>query len=131
MRQFLEKLMKNYPKNIKLFWENFEIIRRNYKIYFNIFKQSILDFFWKLPVFVCSFPDYQDVKALQGPFANKMFTSVYAASAGEQFNKEILKTMLLWTSRSVQGTKENCYFGLQVSVLNPNSLCTPYASTCP
>ncbi len=30
--QFLEKLVKNYPKNRKLFWENFEIIWKNYKI---------------------------------------------------------------------------------------------------
>ncbi len=29
------------------------------------------------------------------------------------------------------GTKENYYFGLQVSVPNPNSLCNPYASACP
>ncbi len=37
--------------------------------------------------------------------------------------------MLLWTSRSKHmGTKENCYFGLQVSVPNLNSLCTPYTS---
>ncbi len=33
--------------------------------------------------------------------------------------------MLLWTSRSVWGTKENCYFGLQVSVPNRNSPCAP------
>ncbi len=49
----------------------------------------------------------------------------------KKINKKTLKTTLLWTSRSVQGTKENCYFGLQVSVSNPNFLCTPYASTCP
>ncbi len=30
-------------------------------------------------IFVCSFPDFQDVKALQGMFANKMFASVNAA----------------------------------------------------
>ncbi len=41
------------------------------------------------------------------------------------------KNILLWTSRSVWVTKENCYFGLQVSVSNPNSLCIPNASTCP
>ncbi len=29
------------------------------------------------------------------------------------------------------GHKENCYFGLQVSVPNPNSLSAPYASTRP
>ncbi len=40
---------------------------------------------------------------------------------GWKKNEKILKTTLLWTSRSVQATKENCYFGLQVSVLNPNS----------
>ncbi len=39
LRQFLEKLMKNYPKYRKLFWENFEIIWRNYTI--------ILGTFWK------------------------------------------------------------------------------------
>ncbi len=33
-------------------------------------------------MFVYSFPDSQDVKALQGPFANKMFASVYAALNG-------------------------------------------------
>ncbi len=49
----------------------------------------------------------------------------------QKTSKKILKTTLLWTSRSIQGTKEKCYSGLQVSVLNPNSLCTPYASTCP
>ncbi len=37
----------------------------------------------------------------------------------------------LWTSRSVWGTKENCYSGLPVSVSNRNSLCSPYTSTCP
>ncbi len=40
LRQFLEKFVKNYPKNKKLFWENFEIICRNYKI-------IILGTFWK------------------------------------------------------------------------------------
>ncbi len=40
LHQFLEKLVKNYPKNMKLFWENFKIIRRNYKI-------IILETFWK------------------------------------------------------------------------------------
>ncbi len=30
LRQFLEKLVKNYPKKMKLFKENFEIIWRNY-----------------------------------------------------------------------------------------------------
>ncbi len=30
--QFLEKLVIIYPKNVKLFWENFGIIWRNYKI---------------------------------------------------------------------------------------------------
>ncbi len=30
-------------------------------------------------MFVCSFPDSQDVKPLQGPLVNKMFTSVYTA----------------------------------------------------
>ncbi len=30
-------------------------------------------------MFICSFPESQDVKALQGPFTNKMFASVYAA----------------------------------------------------
>ncbi len=30
-------------------------------------------------MFVCSFLDSQDVKVLQGPFANKMFASVHAA----------------------------------------------------
>ncbi len=50
-------------------------------------------------------------------------------SLKEKFlNKKILKTTLLWTSRSIWGTKENCYFGLQVSVPNQNSLCVPYAS---
>ncbi len=29
-------------------------------------------------IFICSFPDPQDVEAVQGPFANKMFASVYA-----------------------------------------------------
>ncbi len=29
--QFLEKLAKNYPKNMKLFRENFRKIRENYK----------------------------------------------------------------------------------------------------
>ncbi len=37
---FSEKLVKNYPKNMKLFWENFGIIWRNYKI-------IILGTFWK------------------------------------------------------------------------------------
>ncbi len=46
-----------------------------------------------------------------------------------KINKKILKTTLLLTSDT--GTKENCYFSLQVSVPNPNSLCTTYASTCP
>ncbi len=40
LRQFLGKLVKNYPKNRKLLWENFEIIWRNYKI-------IILGTFWK------------------------------------------------------------------------------------
>ncbi len=40
LRQFLEKLVKNYPKNMKLFRENSEIIWRNYKI-------IILGTFWK------------------------------------------------------------------------------------
>ncbi len=40
LRQFLEKLAKNYPKSMKLFWEYFEIIWRNYKI-------IILGTFWK------------------------------------------------------------------------------------
>ncbi len=43
----------------------------------------------------------------------------------KKINKKILKTTLLWTSRSIWDTKENCYFGLQVSVPNPNSLCAP------
>ncbi len=30
--QFLEKIVKNYPRNMQLVWENFEIICRNYKI---------------------------------------------------------------------------------------------------
>ncbi len=34
-------------------------------------------------------------------------------------------------SRSVRVTKENCYFGLQISVPNPNSLCISCISTCP
>ncbi len=38
--QFLEKLVKNYPKNVKLFWENFGIIWKNYKI-------IILETFWE------------------------------------------------------------------------------------
>ncbi len=50
---------------------------------------------------------------------------------GQKINKKILKTTLLWTSRSVWGTMENSYFGLPVSVPIPNSLRAPYASTCP
>ncbi len=58
----------------------------------------------------------QDVKRKYGCYQKKI-------------NKKFLKTMLLRTSRSVEGgTKENCYFGLQVSVPNPNFLCIPYAS---
>ncbi len=38
--QFLEKLVKNYPKNMKLFWKNFGIVWRSYKI-------IILGIFWK------------------------------------------------------------------------------------
>ncbi len=40
LRPFLEKLAKNYPKNRKLFWENFEIIWRNEKM-------IILGTFWE------------------------------------------------------------------------------------
>ncbi len=47
-----------------------------------------------------------------------------------KINLKILKTTLLRTSRNIQNTKENCYFGSQVSVPNPNSLCAPYTSTC-
>ncbi len=32
LSQFLQKLLKNYPKNVKFLWENFGIIWRNYKI---------------------------------------------------------------------------------------------------
>ncbi len=47
LRQFLEKLVKNYLKNKKLFWENFEIIWRNYKI-------IIFGTFWKfLGKYIC------------------------------------------------------------------------------
>ncbi len=55
----------------------------------------------------------------------------FVASGHKYKNKKIIKTTVLWTSRSARGTKENCYFGLQVSVPNPNSLCATYASTCP
>ncbi len=48
-------------------------------------------------------------------------------------NKKILKTKLLWTSRSVWDTKKAFYFGWQFFVPNPNSLWAHYASasTCP
>ncbi len=47
LHKFLEKFVKNYPKNKKLFWENFEMIWRNYKI-------IILGTFWKfLGKYVC------------------------------------------------------------------------------
>ncbi len=39
--------------------------------------------------------------------------------------KKSLKTMVLWTSRSVQGIKGSYYFGLQVFVPNPNILFAP------
>ncbi len=55
---------------------------------------------------------------------------VYIVTARDA-DKKILKTTLLRKSRSKGGTKENRYFGLQVSFPNPNSLCTPYAATGP
>ncbi len=45
--------------------------------------------------------------------------------------KNLKNYPFLWTSRSVWVTKENCYFGLQVPVPSPSSLCSPYASTYP
>ncbi len=45
LRQFLEKLVKNYLKNVKLFRENLEIIWRNYKI---IILGTFRKFFWKI-----------------------------------------------------------------------------------
>ncbi len=45
-----------------------------------------------------------------------------------KIDKIILRTKLLWTSRTMWCTKENCYFGLQVSVPNSNSLYAFYLS---
>ncbi len=56
----------------------------------------------------------------------KIFLQFLKIILKEKINKKILKTKLLWKSRSVWGTKKNCYFGLQVSVPNLNSLCPPY-----
>ncbi len=61
---------------------------------------------------------------------NASNNSYWVLNFVQKINSKILKTTLLWASRSVQDTKENYYFGLQISVPNQNSLCTPCASNC-
>ncbi len=53
LRQFLEKLGKNYPKNRKLFWENFEIcgkmqLHRKEQINMILLKKVDINFQWRM-----------------------------------------------------------------------------------